>query len=90
MHANQDKETKENSGMEMKRELGFFSASNFIVASIIGSGIFVSPSSALQYSGSIGLCLIIWVAAGVISLLGEFVQAIYYLVYILKKKERII
>lgn len=56
--------------VKLKRELGLFSAINLILGVMIGSGIFVSPSSALEYSGSIGLALIIWTVSGVISLLG--------------------
>lgn len=37
---------------------------------MIGSGIFVTPTAALKYSGSIGFCLIVWAACGFISLLG--------------------
>ncbi|CAK1553321.1 unnamed protein product [Leptosia nina] len=58
------------SAINLKRELGLFSAVNLILGVMIGSGIFVSPASALQYSGSVGVCLIIWTVSGVISLLG--------------------
>lgn len=37
---------------------------------MIGSGIFVSPAFALQYSGSVGMCLVVWTVCGIVSLLG--------------------
>uniref|UniRef100_A0A2A4JZI4 b(0,+)-type amino acid transporter 1 n=1 Tax=Heliothis virescens TaxID=7102 RepID=A0A2A4JZI4_HELVI len=58
------------SAVKLKRELGLFSAVNLILGVMIGSGIFVSPSSALEHSGSVALCLIIWTVSGIISLLG--------------------
>lgn len=58
------------STVKLKRELGLFSAVNLILGVMIGSGIFISPSSALRYSGSVALCLIVWAVSGVISLLG--------------------
>lgn len=61
--------------MQLKRELGLFSAVNLIVGVMIGSGIFVSPASALERSGSVGLCLIIWAVCGSISLLGALAFA---------------
>lgn len=57
-------------GVQLKRELGLFSAINTILAVMIGSGIFVSPGSALEHSGSVGMCLIVWAICGIISLLG--------------------
>lgn len=54
----------------MKRELGLVSAVNIIIGVMIGSGIFVSPTAALRYSGSIGFCLVVWTLCGFISLLG--------------------
>ncbi|CAB3246448.1 unnamed protein product [Arctia plantaginis] len=59
-----------NEGVKLKRELGLFSAINLILGVMIGSGIFISPSSALAHSGSVALCLVIWIVSGVISLLG--------------------
>ncbi|XP_069700887.1 b(0,+)-type amino acid transporter 1-like [Periplaneta americana] len=61
--------------MQLKRELGLFSAVNLIVGVMIGSGIFVSPASALERAGSVGLCLVIWAVCGSISLLGALAFA---------------
>ncbi|KAJ8667295.1 hypothetical protein QAD02_008957 [Eretmocerus hayati] len=65
--------TKQQVGLQ--RELGLFSAVSMIVAVMIGSGIFVSPTSALKYSGSVGLCLIVWLVSGGLSLLGALAFA---------------
>lgn len=56
--------------MGLKREMGLIAAINVILGVMIGSGIFISPQAALEYSGSIGACLVVWIACGVISLLG--------------------
>ncbi|CAF1062901.1 unnamed protein product [Adineta steineri] len=53
----------------LKRHLGLFSGVCYIIGIIIGSGIFVSPKGVLQETQSVGLCLIIWMACGFISLL---------------------
>lgn len=53
-------------------KLGVISATSYLVGDIIGSGIFVSPTTILQYSGSVGLSLIIWTGCGLMSLLGAF------------------
>ncbi|XP_059476112.1 b(0,+)-type amino acid transporter 1-like [Neocloeon triangulifer] len=62
-------------GVQLRRELGLWSAVSLIVGVMIGSGIFVSPTSALERSGSVGLCLIIWAVCGGISLLGALAFA---------------
>ncbi|RZF34113.1 hypothetical protein LSTR_LSTR010961 [Laodelphax striatellus] len=56
--------------VELQRELGLFSAVSLEIDNMIGSGIFVSPSTALQNTGSVGLSLVIWAVCGLISLLG--------------------
>ncbi|KAJ8971078.1 hypothetical protein NQ317_014751 [Molorchus minor] len=61
--------------VQLKREIGLFSAVNMILAVMIGSGIFVSPASALRYSGSVGLCIVIWAVCGIVSLLGALAYA---------------
>ncbi|CAF4972166.1 unnamed protein product, partial [Rotaria sp. Silwood1] len=59
----------------LKRNLSLFSGISFIIGIIIGTGIFVSPKGVLLYSESIGLCLIIWVASGLIVLVGALCYA---------------
>ncbi|XP_012526620.1 b(0,+)-type amino acid transporter 1 isoform X2 [Monomorium pharaonis] len=61
--------------VELKRELGLFSAVSIILAVMIGSGIFVSPTSAFERSGSVGFCLVVWISCGVLSLLGALAFA---------------
>lgn len=61
----------EEEGARLKRRLGLFSSVNVIVAVMIGSGIFVSPSSALKYSGSVGMAIVVWVSCGIVCCLGK-------------------
>lgn len=61
---------EENSDVGLKKNIGLLASINIIIGVMIGSGIFISPTSALQYSGSVGLCLIIWALCGIVSLLG--------------------
>lgn len=64
------KAEKAEKSVGLKRELGLLSAVNIIIGVMIGSGIFVSPTAALKYSGSVGFCLVVWTACGLVSLLG--------------------
>ncbi|CAB0037037.1 unnamed protein product [Trichogramma brassicae] len=73
MSTNGEKEVAAQVGL--KRELGLFSAISMIVAVMIGSGIFITPSTALQETGSIGFCLVVWIVSGVLSLLGALAFA---------------
>ncbi|CAF3393986.1 unnamed protein product [Rotaria sp. Silwood1] len=59
----------------LKRHLGLFSGICFIIGAIIGAGIFISPKGVLQETQSVGLCLIIWAACGLISILGALCYA---------------
>lgn len=61
---------KEEKTVGLQRHLGLMSAVNTIIGVMIGSGIFVSPTAALKYSGSVGMCLIVWFVCGIISLIG--------------------
>ncbi len=50
--------------------LGLFSGITIIVGNIIGSGIFLTPSTVLKYAGSVGMSLTVWTGAGLFSLIG--------------------
>ncbi|XP_070383156.1 b(0,+)-type amino acid transporter 1-like isoform X2 [Dermacentor albipictus] len=53
----------------LRRDMGLFSAVAVVVGSCIGSGIFITPGIVYEDSGSVGVDLLIWVAAGVASLI---------------------
>lgn len=56
--------------VKLKRKLGVFEGVAVIIGCVVGSGIFVSPKGVLQYSGSVGLSLAVWVVSGLLSMLG--------------------
>ncbi|KAL3864163.1 hypothetical protein ACJMK2_005869 [Sinanodonta woodiana] len=70
-------ESEENvsSLLHLKRRIGLVGAASFVIGNVIGSGIFVSPKNVLVYSGSIGLCLTIWVGVGLFVLIISLVYA---------------
>ena len=58
-------------GVGLKRELRLLNG----VGIIIGAGIFVSPTGVVRYAGSSGMALVVWVACGVLSLVGAMCYA---------------
>jgi len=62
--------TTENHNDEIKLEakMSLLNGVTVIVGSIIGSGIFVSPTGVLKYTGSINASLLVWTASGIYSM----------------------
>ncbi|OJJ79189.1 high affinity methionine permease [Aspergillus glaucus CBS 516.65] len=58
---------------EDRRQIGVISASFLIFNRVIGTGIFATPSTILELSGSVGLSLIMWVVGTLIAMAGTAV-----------------
>lgn len=58
---------------DSRRQIGIFSASLLIFNRVVGTGIFATPSTILELSGSVGLSLFMWVIGTVIALAGTAV-----------------
>ncbi|NXT22914.1 S7A13 protein, partial [Syrrhaptes paradoxus] len=72
----QDVKRKEKAKMQLKRNIGYFDGVSFIVGSIVGAGIFVSPMGVLKHSLlNVGVALMIWTVSGLISLMGALCYA---------------
>ena len=59
--------------VELKRKIRLVDAVFIIIGSVIGTGIFITPVSVYENSGSVGTSLVIWGACGVHSMLGALV-----------------
>lgn len=53
---------------KLKPTIGLFTAVTIIVGTIIGSGVFVKPSSVLEYAGTSNMALWAWLIGGILTL----------------------
>lgn len=61
--------------MELRRSIGFFRATTMVVGIIIGASIFVQPSAVTAQVPSVAGVLLVWTAAGCLTLIGALVIA---------------
>ncbi len=64
-----------NNNSGLRRELTLFDAIAVIIGIMIGSGIFFIPTFVFNRAGSVGMALMVWIAAGVISTLSGLCYA---------------
>lgn len=59
----------------LRRTLGTWDLTLLVIGNVIGSGIFIVPSTVLRQSGSVGVAMTVWVVGGVLSLFGALAYA---------------
>jgi len=69
------KEKGDDDVVELKQNMTMLNGCNVIVGSIIGSGIFVSPSGVLMNTGSVNMSLVVWISSGIFSMIGAICYA---------------
>jgi amino acid transporter len=59
----------------LKRALGLWSAVSIVVGTVIGSGVFLVPSTMISKVGSVHMLFVVWIVAGLLSLFGALTYA---------------
>lgn len=64
----QDSDAGGGGDVALKAKMSLLNGCTVIVGSIIGSGIFVSPTGVLMHTGSVNMALIVWIISGLFSM----------------------
>ncbi|KAJ3271431.1 hypothetical protein HDV01_006637 [Terramyces sp. JEL0728] len=67
--------TLHRSETELEKSITIWNGLGLIIGAIIGSGIFASPGPIVEYSGSVGGALCVWLVAGFLSMCGGLCYA---------------
>ncbi len=59
----------------LQQKIGFWSATSIVIGSIIGSGVFMKPSTMAAQLGSPIWLTLVWIIAGLFSLFGALIYA---------------
>ncbi|CAH0555308.1 unnamed protein product [Brassicogethes aeneus] len=70
-----EKNEKTEDEITLKPKMTLVNGITVIVGSIIGSGIFVSPSGVLKHTGSVNVSLVVWTVSGIFSMVGAYCYA---------------
>ncbi len=57
-------------GPALQRVLGLWSAVSIVIGTVIGSGVFLVPSTMIRYLGSVEKLFVVWIISGLLSLFG--------------------
>jgi len=63
------------SSPHLQRVLGVWSAASIVIGTVIGSGVFLVPTSMITKLGSVKMLFVVWVVAGLLSLFGALTYA---------------
>ncbi|HZQ50715.1 MAG TPA: amino acid permease [Bryobacteraceae bacterium] len=67
--------TKPVEGPSLQRVLGLWSAISIVIGTVIGSGVFLVPSTMISFVGSVKILFLVWIVAGLLSLFGALTYA---------------
>lgn len=69
---------KGNDEIKLEAKMSLLNGVTVIVGSIIGSGIFVSPTGVLKYTGSVNASLLVWMTSGIYSMVSLIFFSCYF------------